>query len=455
MPTIVGCDNVLMHFDTFSHGESNSVFFLTHIHGDHLTGLHTGWAKGPLYCTATSARFLKKTFAIPSMRLNVLDYGQFAKVKHPVTGEICNSFIVCAIDATHCPGSAMFYLNRTPTLGSVLYTGDYRPTLKLEDDLADFNFPIDTLFVDGSCVLDYCKTLPTIDDTIMTIDQIAQDHQHLKHAAIISKGVGDEEVLEKSLASFPEYGIKVLSHKRLQLMEICECPIAAMAQRRDEFERKLFIVNSKADVPKRYVPDGVLFITPSLLWWLRRFDDITEEVNVDVEHFNQEGNHFRVVCSKHASLEEVAWLIKHIGASRAFPICPALHRGKPFSEVLSPMFPRLQFVKPPIQKQKNADDEKALAIVRKAIQDIETEEKNKREENDEWLQILRLGDAEITTNACSLASSSSGWLANPGATGTMQDPVEFSGYNFRPHTDSSDEEFTSDLVGFKIKKPRH
>ena len=172
-----------MHFDTFSHGESNSVFFLTHIHGDHLTGLHTGWTKGPRNCTATSARFLKKTFAIPSMRLNVLDYGQFAKVKHPVTGEICNSFIVCAIDATHCPGSAMFYLNRTPTLGSVLYTGDYRPTLKLEDDLADLNFPIDTLFVDGSCVLDYCKTLPTIDDTIMTLDQIAQDHQHLKHAA--------------------------------------------------------------------------------------------------------------------------------------------------------------------------------------------------------------------------------------------------------------------------------
>lgn len=74
-------------------------FFLTHFHGDHTVGLHKGFDRGAIYCSAITARLLTQEMGLRVSSVCPLTPHQ------PV---IIDGVTVTPIPANHCPGSFMF-----------------------------------------------------------------------------------------------------------------------------------------------------------------------------------------------------------------------------------------------------------------------------------------------------------------------------------------------------------
>jgi mRNA degradation ribonuclease J1/J2 len=53
-------------------GNDAAVFFLSHAHTDHMTGLAHGWARGPLYTTEQTRLLLLQRFRIDPNLVHVL-----------------------------------------------------------------------------------------------------------------------------------------------------------------------------------------------------------------------------------------------------------------------------------------------------------------------------------------------------------------------------------------------
>ncbi|KAK4714266.1 hypothetical protein R3W88_020173 [Solanum pinnatisectum] len=104
----------------------SQVYFLTHLHADHLSGLTTKWSRGPLYCSRITAKLFPIKFpGFDLSLLHIVEIGQWHSVSLlcPSSGSSTTvSFM--AIDAHHCPGAVM-YLFRGE-FGCTLYTGDFR-----------------------------------------------------------------------------------------------------------------------------------------------------------------------------------------------------------------------------------------------------------------------------------------------------------------------------------------
>ena len=97
-----------------------SLFFLSHMHTDHLHGLHDGWCAGTLFCSPLSRCMLLERFRISNSRVVALDMDML----HHVGEGTCMPFTVRLIDANHCPGAVMFLIQGP--FGNLLHTGDFR-----------------------------------------------------------------------------------------------------------------------------------------------------------------------------------------------------------------------------------------------------------------------------------------------------------------------------------------
>ncbi|KAM7270522.1 hypothetical protein ACFE04_029736 [Oxalis oulophora] len=102
--------------------EESRLYFLTHMHADHIQGLTSNWSKGPLFCSLITAKLFPSKF--PNFDLSlliVLDIGSWHSIPIPSSSL---SLEVLAIDAHHCPGAVMFLFRGE--FGCILYTGDFR-----------------------------------------------------------------------------------------------------------------------------------------------------------------------------------------------------------------------------------------------------------------------------------------------------------------------------------------
>jgi Cft2 family RNA processing exonuclease len=117
-------------------------YFLTHAHSDHTTGLFKSWRAGTIYCTAVTARLL------------IEEQGLAQSVVHPV--ELNKPFVVegvevVALDANHCPGSAMFLFSvptDVDTIKHILHTGDFRFHQRMAETAVLRAVKVHTLFLD-------------------------------------------------------------------------------------------------------------------------------------------------------------------------------------------------------------------------------------------------------------------------------------------------------------------
>lgn len=114
--------DALVAVDTFHHSEPGVLFFCTHAHGDHLTGLCASWNKGLVYCSSVTARLLELRWPALGSRLRTLELGEVHRLS--LGGDEGLPLDVLVVDAYHVPGAVMFIF--TGFFGTVLYTGDFR-----------------------------------------------------------------------------------------------------------------------------------------------------------------------------------------------------------------------------------------------------------------------------------------------------------------------------------------
>jgi hypothetical protein len=119
------------------------LFFCTHAHADHLSGLTNGWKRGRIVASTETARILRRRF--PSLsddmplsegggkRLLALDIDPEAGNEIALDAGKTRHITVTLIDANHCPGSVMMFIQGP--FGNRLHTGDFRfdPNLHLPE----------------------------------------------------------------------------------------------------------------------------------------------------------------------------------------------------------------------------------------------------------------------------------------------------------------------------------
>ena len=109
-----------------------TTYFLSHFHSDHYVGLFGRWPHGTIFCSQATAKLTELELKIQAARLQPLEMGAWhrldlreATVVRSEEPMRPHELEVALVNANHCPGAVLF-LFRSPTMGVVVHTGDFR-----------------------------------------------------------------------------------------------------------------------------------------------------------------------------------------------------------------------------------------------------------------------------------------------------------------------------------------
>lgn len=189
------------------------LFFLSHMHSDHTSGLSSTWKK-PLYCSPVTAKILRHKLQVKSEWINPLEVG----VCHGLPLDDCGmeKVSVTLIDANHCPGSVMFLFQGY--FGTVLYTGDFRydPSMLAVPPLR--NLKIDVLYLDNTNC-DAEQRLPSRQEATNQIKELIEQHPNYE-IVIGLYSIGKESLLVDLARTFQSW--IVVSPQRLKLLNLLD-----------------------------------------------------------------------------------------------------------------------------------------------------------------------------------------------------------------------------------------
>ncbi|WPT16117.1 DNA ligase 6 [Picochlorum sp. SENEW3] len=97
--------------------KNNVLFFLTHAHSDHYTGLRDSWSAGKVYCSNVTGDLLRVLVDVPEEYIHRLPMNQEIDVAFGVR--------VTLVTANHCPGAVIFLFD-LPNGKRVVHVGDFR-----------------------------------------------------------------------------------------------------------------------------------------------------------------------------------------------------------------------------------------------------------------------------------------------------------------------------------------
>ncbi|KAI2661691.1 5' exonuclease Apollo [Labeo rohita] len=123
------------------------LFFLSHMHADHTSGLSSTWSHRPIYCSPLTAKLLQLKLKVKEKWIRPLEIGEAHMLLLDDLGK--ERLTVTLIDANHCPGAVMFLFEGY--FGTRLYTGDFRytPSMLREQCLRNTT-TIDVLYLDNT-----------------------------------------------------------------------------------------------------------------------------------------------------------------------------------------------------------------------------------------------------------------------------------------------------------------
>ncbi|XP_026885892.2 LOW QUALITY PROTEIN: 5' exonuclease Apollo [Electrophorus electricus] len=193
------------------------LFFLSHMHTDHTSGLTSTWSNRPIYCSPVTSKLLKLKLQVKENWIHALEVGNHTCCHWDDIGK--EKMTVTLIDANHCPGAVMFFFEGY--FGTILYTGDFRytPSMLREPCLRN-NTTIDVLYLDNTNC-DPTRSIPSRQRACQQIKEIIRGHPN--YAVVIGMYTLGKESLLVELAMEFKTWVEV-DVERLETLQTLELP---------------------------------------------------------------------------------------------------------------------------------------------------------------------------------------------------------------------------------------
>lgn len=292
------------------------LFFLTHLHGDHIVGLSSSW-QHKIYCSEITGRLLEERFQIDRSLICPLETGSSHIVY--MDCDQMEQMSVKVIDARHCPGSVMFLFEGY--FGNVLYTGDFRFNSDMKNDpLMEDLGKTDILYLDNTYNCPRC-VFPTREHCMQQILDIIRRHDNHR-IKIGMRSLGKEDLLVKIALDLKEW-IRV-SPAFFQLAEILDLPdVFITGETEARIEVVPFYSISNKNIERWNKVHPTIALLPTSLY-----------TGLDMNPFCNQENVFIVPYSDHSSFDELKEFVQLIKPSCIYPIVSDDARG-PFGLSLS------------------------------------------------------------------------------------------------------------------------
>ncbi|ETV73710.1 hypothetical protein, variant 1 [Aphanomyces astaci] len=164
----------------------SKVYFLSHFHSDHYTGLSKSFSAGVIYCTAVTAKLVLLCLGVNKKYIHPLPLNQ-PHVLADQQGQ------VTLIEANHCPGAALF-LFQLRGGKTYLHTGDFR---------------YDPTMLDNRFLMRYAHQSPALDGVYLDTTYCEPQHCHPTQTVAIdeAKRLVNLHDADRALFLFGSYSI--------------------------------------------------------------------------------------------------------------------------------------------------------------------------------------------------------------------------------------------------------
>eukprot|EP00898_Chlorokybus_atmophyticus_P005360 jgi/Chlat1/5825/Chrsp4S06177 len=144
---------------------SGLVYFLSHFHSDHYEGISDTWQRGPIYCSAITAKLLARNLGVRPEFIHALPLDEGVDV---------DGVGVTLVDANHCPGAVQFIFKvpEGDRIVTHVHCGDmrYSPAMKENKHLAQCAGQVDDLFLDTT----YCNPKYVFPPQSVSVEYVAE-----------------------------------------------------------------------------------------------------------------------------------------------------------------------------------------------------------------------------------------------------------------------------------------
>lgn len=292
------------------------LFFLSHLHGDHIVGLSSSW-QHKIYCSEITSRLLLERYDIDASLICPLETG-CSHILYIDSDQI-EQMSVTVINAHHCPGSVMFLFEGY--FGKILYTGDFRFDSEMKNDpLMENLLHADKLYLDNTYNSPKC-IFPSREESFKQMMEIIQGHQGF-HIKIGLRNLGKEDLLVKIALNLNEW-IKVPPSffKLAELLDLPDVFITGETDARIEVVPFYSISNKNIEQWNKECP--TIALLPTSLY-----------TGLEMSPFCNQENVYIVPYSDHSSFDELFEFVKLVRPGCIFPIVCGETRG-PFGLSLS------------------------------------------------------------------------------------------------------------------------
>lgn len=292
------------------------LFFLTHLHGDHIVGLSSSW-QHKIYCSEVTGKLLVERYDIDASLISPLETG-CSHILYIDSDQI-EQMSVTVINAHHCPGSVMFFFEGY--FGKILYTGDFRFDSEMKDDPLMGNLlHADTLYLDNTYNSPKC-VFPSREESFKQMMEIIQSHEDF-HIKIGLRNLGKEDLLVKIAVDLNEW-IKV-PPSFFQLAELLDLPDVFLTGETDaRIEVVPFYSISNKNIERWNKECPTIALLPTSLY-----------TGLEMSPFCNQENVYIVPYSDHSSFDELIEFVKFIKPGCIYPIVCGETRG-PFGSSIS------------------------------------------------------------------------------------------------------------------------
>ena len=307
--TVITGTPIAVDFWRWRQCPNSKVFFLSHGHSDHTSGLTSTWRE-PIYCSEITGRIAVAKCGVKESLIKTLTVGDCHIIPLDDIGK--ETMTVTLLDANHCPGATMFLFEGY--FGRILYTGDFRYHSSMCSNLLiGHGCTIDRLYLDNTYNNSSCD-FPSEFDCRMKILEILASSPY-QDIVIGMHQLGKEDLLV-DIARFFEDEIQVLP-ERLSMINLLDCePVFTTQERRIRVVPVPTITRNSVEQWTSDIPTVV--IIPSAIFEVHRQSKLTHLQDVHI-----------VPHSSHSSYSELIKFVRHVKPRKVIPIVnPPPSKGK-------------------------------------------------------------------------------------------------------------------------------